>query len=170
MSFNKMTRDLRDSREQLEFSARILRRAERRDRGRRQYMEIVLKNVSAGVITLDADGLITTVNKSAEKMLDLNAADILHRKYAESADRRPPRTGRRDPGQVQEVPGGHGGDVPAGEHLRPAADLSRPPQRPEGRNRPSPGHRHRCSMISPTWKKRSAWRPGARWPGGSPMR
>jgi two-component system nitrogen regulation sensor histidine kinase NtrY len=48
---------------------------------RRQYMEIVLKNVSAGVITLDANGIITTINTSAEKTLNLNARDILNKNY-----------------------------------------------------------------------------------------
>ena len=44
-------------------------------------MEVVLKNVSAGVITLDAKGIVTTINKSAEKMLDLSADDILNQGY-----------------------------------------------------------------------------------------
>jgi two-component system nitrogen regulation sensor histidine kinase NtrY len=48
---------------------------------RRQYMEIVLKNVSAGVITLDAGGYITTINTSAEKMLHIKSQDVLHESY-----------------------------------------------------------------------------------------
>jgi two-component system nitrogen regulation sensor histidine kinase NtrY len=80
-SFNKMTRDLRSSREQLELSARMLREQNVEIEERRQYMEIVLKNVSAGVITLGANGFITTINKSAEKMLNLNSEDILNKSY-----------------------------------------------------------------------------------------
>ena len=80
-SFNKMTRDLRVSREQLELSALMLQQQNVEIEEKRQYMEVVLKNVSAGVITLDAQGIITTINKSAEKMLDLSADDILHQSY-----------------------------------------------------------------------------------------
>jgi two-component system nitrogen regulation sensor histidine kinase NtrY len=80
-AFNKMTRDLRSGRQQLELSARKLTEQNQEIEARRQYMEIVLKNVSAGVITLDADGIITTFNKSAERMLSLDAGEILDKHY-----------------------------------------------------------------------------------------
>ena len=80
-AFNKMTRDLRSSRQQLELSARKLTEQNQEIEARRQYMEIVLKNVSAGVITVDADGIITSFNKSAERMLNLDAVEILERHY-----------------------------------------------------------------------------------------
>ncbi|MGB5157626.1 MAG: ATP-binding protein, partial [Desulfobacterales bacterium] len=48
---------------------------------KRQYMEIVLKNVSTGVITLDSKGLITSINKSAEKMLNLRQDEMLGKNY-----------------------------------------------------------------------------------------
>ena len=44
-------------------------------------MEIVLKNVSAGVITLDDGGFISTINKSAEKMLNLKSENIIKKSY-----------------------------------------------------------------------------------------
>ena len=80
-AFNKMTRDLRSGRQQLELSARKLTEQNQEIEARRQYMAIVLKNVSAGVITLDADGIITTFNKSAERMLNLEAGKILDKHY-----------------------------------------------------------------------------------------
>ncbi|OQY04403.1 MAG: PAS domain-containing sensor histidine kinase [Desulfobacteraceae bacterium 4572_123] len=80
-SFNKMTRDLRGNREQLELSARMLREQNIEIEARRQYMEIVLINVSAGVITLDAGGFFTTMNKSAEKMMHLKAEDIINKSF-----------------------------------------------------------------------------------------
>jgi len=80
-SFNKMTSDLRVGREQLELSARMLGERNVEIEERRRYIEIVLRNVSAGVITLDAEGFITTINKSAEKMLGLKADDILYKSY-----------------------------------------------------------------------------------------
>ncbi len=78
-SFNKMTRDLRVSREQLELSARMLQQQNFEIEERRRYMEIVLKNVSTGVVSLDSRGVITTMNTSAEKMLGLKSSEILNR-------------------------------------------------------------------------------------------
>ena len=80
-SFNRMTEDLRISREQLELSARMLQEQNVSIEERRRYMEIVLRNVSAGVITLDAMGMIATINKSAEKMLALVPEEIIHRPF-----------------------------------------------------------------------------------------
>jgi len=80
-SFNKMTRDLRSSREQLELSARKLRDQNIEIEEKRQYMEFVLKSVSAGVVTLDAKGRISTFNKSAEKMLAVKAEEVLNKGF-----------------------------------------------------------------------------------------
>jgi two-component system nitrogen regulation sensor histidine kinase NtrY len=82
-SFNKMTKDLRSGREQLELSARMLREQNIEIEERRRYMEIVLKNISAGVISLDSKGFITTINKSAEKMFNLDADHIIGKSYKE---------------------------------------------------------------------------------------
>ncbi len=80
-SFNMMTRDLRTGREQLELSAKMLRDRNEEIEKRRRFMEIVLKNVSTGVITTDAGGTITSINKSAEKMLRINAEELLNRSF-----------------------------------------------------------------------------------------
>jgi len=80
-SFNKMTRDLKFGREQLELSAKMLRQQNMEIEERRQYMEIVLRNVSTGVITLDAGGFVSTINKSAEKMLNIESESILRQSY-----------------------------------------------------------------------------------------
>ena len=80
-SFNKMTRDLGISREQLALSDRMLREQNAEIEERRQYMEIVLKNIAAGVISFDAAGFVTTINKSAERMLNIRAEDVLKRSY-----------------------------------------------------------------------------------------
>jgi two-component system nitrogen regulation sensor histidine kinase NtrY len=80
-SFNKMTKDLRTGREQLELSAKMLGEQNIEIEARRRYMEIVLKNISTGVISLDADGIITTINKSAEKMLNLAPNEIIGKSY-----------------------------------------------------------------------------------------
>ncbi len=80
-SFNKMTRDLRFSRKELELSARELFEKNIEIDARRRYMEIVLNNVSTGVISLDARGLVATTNRSAEKMLDIDASSITKKSY-----------------------------------------------------------------------------------------
>ncbi len=63
-SFNKMTHDLRDARSRLELS-----NAELDQRGR--YMEIVLRNIGAGVISVDGEGKVSTINPSAQRLLGL---------------------------------------------------------------------------------------------------
>jgi two-component system nitrogen regulation sensor histidine kinase NtrY len=66
-SFNQMTADLRASAAELER--------------RRQYTETLLRNVSAGVVGLDHDGVVTAINPCAERLLDLKAADSIGRNY-----------------------------------------------------------------------------------------
>ncbi len=85
-SFNQMTRDLRANRDQLELSARMLRQQNLEIEERRRYMEIVLRNISTGVITLDAKGFLITANKSAERMLNFQAEEILGRSYKRLLD------------------------------------------------------------------------------------
>lgn len=80
-AFNSMTEDLRIGREQLEESARMLQEQNIAIEERRQNTAIVLKNVSAGVVTFDADGFITTINTSAEKMLSIKPEEILGKPY-----------------------------------------------------------------------------------------
>jgi two-component system nitrogen regulation sensor histidine kinase NtrY len=69
-SFNKMTADLRTGRDEL-------MRANLDLESRRKYMEIVLKNVAAGVLALDSNGTITAVNDSAGRLLGIREAAVL---------------------------------------------------------------------------------------------
>ncbi len=68
-SFNQMTEDLQVSRSELEQ--------------RRKYMEIVLKNVAAGVISIDERGTVATINTSAEQMLEVKGEAVLEKKFSE---------------------------------------------------------------------------------------
>ena len=80
-SFNQMTRDLREARGGLERSATELDR-------RRRYMEIVLGSVGAGVVSVDAEGRINTINPSAQRFLGIPAGTgLLGQKLAEVAAR-----------------------------------------------------------------------------------
>ncbi len=80
-AFNKMTNDLRIGRKQIEDSTGMLAKQRDEIEERRLYMETVLDNISTGVISLNADGIITTINKSAEKMLSIPQDGILHRHF-----------------------------------------------------------------------------------------
>lgn len=75
-SFNKMTHDLKISKENLEKTNLDLE-------NRRRYIEIILRDVAAGVISTDKLGRISTINRSAEMMLGIKAEDVIGKKYKE---------------------------------------------------------------------------------------
>lgn len=68
-SFNQMTRDLKQINLELEQ--------------RRQYTETLVANITAGVVSVDPRGGVTTMNKAAEEMLGLDAAKVLGKHYTE---------------------------------------------------------------------------------------
>lgn len=82
-SFNRMVRDLRESREQLAGAHLALQQSHGELEDRRRYMEIVLKNVGAGVVSVDAKGRIMTMNKSAEATFGLEAEQVRGSHYSE---------------------------------------------------------------------------------------
>ncbi len=83
-SFNSMTRELASGREKLAASKKMVEQQNEEIEKSRQYMEIVLRNISAGVISVDSAGIITTINKAAENMLNITGPDILYRHYSEN--------------------------------------------------------------------------------------
>jgi len=82
-SFNRMTGDLSASKKQLEEANEALRQSSLEAETRRRYMEIVLQNVGAGVISVDAMGRITTVNRFAENLLGIDRRAFLGQDYRE---------------------------------------------------------------------------------------
>ena len=82
-SFNRMTVDLQASQAALKESNLELKLTSEENERRRRYMEIVLGNVAAGVVSVDGEGHLRTINKSAESMFGLQAEDVLHRHYSE---------------------------------------------------------------------------------------
>ncbi len=82
-SFNRMTMDLKTSKNKLEEANKELIKSNFELEQRRRYMEIVLANVAAGVVSADTGGEILTINKSAEGMLDVKAERIIGRNYKE---------------------------------------------------------------------------------------
>jgi two-component system nitrogen regulation sensor histidine kinase NtrY len=69
-SFNRMTADLRNSRERI------------RQEG--EYKDTLLANIDTGVLSLDRTGKITTVNPSAAKILGIAPGEALNRRYDEA--------------------------------------------------------------------------------------
>ncbi len=82
-SFNKMIRDLNNQRQVLHTTNKELTRINHEIEDRRRYMEIVLRNVAAGVISVDRRGNITTINTSAEKLLHINTSHVLGHNFRE---------------------------------------------------------------------------------------
>lgn len=82
-SFNKMTEDLRNNQLALKQTNEEVTRSNQELEQRRRYMETVLKNVTAGVISVDKGGVLTTVNKSAERLLHITTTDVLGRNFRE---------------------------------------------------------------------------------------
>ena len=75
-SFNKMTRDLRESRQRLIQAGADLER-------RRLQLEAVLANIGTGVIAIDNRGEITTFNPSVSHLFQIEPEKALQRKYSD---------------------------------------------------------------------------------------
>lgn len=73
-AFNQMTTDLKISQNDVEQANFDLEQ-------RRKYMETVLRNVSAGVVSIDKQGIITTINRAAEKMLGIKTEKVLNARF-----------------------------------------------------------------------------------------
>lgn len=69
-SFNKMTRDLKYSREQLEQEV--------------SYKQTILSNVDTGVVSMDRNGRITMINRAASEILAVKEQDVLDKRYDEA--------------------------------------------------------------------------------------
>jgi two-component system, NtrC family, nitrogen regulation sensor histidine kinase NtrY len=75
-SFNQMTGDLAASQSKLEETYRDLQAKHDEVEQRRRYTATVLETVATGVVSLDQEGHVTTINGAAERMLGLPAAQI----------------------------------------------------------------------------------------------
>ncbi len=82
-SFNKMTEDLGKSKSELTRTNVELQRSNVELDRRRDYIETVLETITAGVLSLDANGLVNTVNHAAARMLGWSPDEVLHRSYTD---------------------------------------------------------------------------------------
>ncbi|HVR30530.1 MAG TPA: ATP-binding protein [Thermoanaerobaculia bacterium] len=83
-SFNRMTGELHDSRLLLEAKNEELLAINQRLDEERGLISTVLKNVAAGVISIDHEGHVSTCNDAALAMLRQTEADLLGRPLEES--------------------------------------------------------------------------------------
>lgn len=75
-SFNHMVKELRDNKASLQAAYTESDR-------RRLCMENILENIQSGVISLDAEGDIVTINSAACAILDLRREDVMRKNYKE---------------------------------------------------------------------------------------
>ncbi len=75
-SFNHMVKELKDSKESLQSAYAESDR-------RRLCMENILENIQSGVISLDADGTIITINSAACSILNVTVQDVMGKNYRE---------------------------------------------------------------------------------------
>lgn len=82
-AFNRMTHDLRQGQARLQAANQELEVSNLELEQRRIYMEIVLNNVTTGVLSLDRSGLILTINPAAEKLLHVLSKNVQNRNFLE---------------------------------------------------------------------------------------
>jgi PAS domain S-box-containing protein len=71
-SFNQMTAELDTNRKQLEAGAAVLKEKNLALEERRDYIETVLESLGTGVVSLDQNDFVTTINTAAISILKLN--------------------------------------------------------------------------------------------------
>lgn len=82
-SFNQMTRDLSAGKRELEEVNHALQASYQELEKRQRYTETILRNVGAGVISLDEKGMITSINRFAEELLKIDKNRMVGRHYKE---------------------------------------------------------------------------------------
>ncbi|MFW0883913.1 ATP-binding protein [Candidatus Acidulodesulfobacterium sp. H_13] len=85
-SFNVMAMDLKKNKEEIEKTNTDLKKVNEEIDRKGKYMEIILKNIHAGVIGIDATGKIRSLNNAAEEMFGINHKDVSGRNYKDVFD------------------------------------------------------------------------------------
>jgi two-component system nitrogen regulation sensor histidine kinase NtrY len=71
-AFNAMAGELARTRRHVNESTEELERRHLEVEGRRRYVETILERIATGVVSVDANGSVTTMNGSAARLLSLN--------------------------------------------------------------------------------------------------
>ncbi|MCH8157615.1 MAG: HAMP domain-containing protein [Nitrospinae bacterium] len=85
-SFNRMTSELKDSRAKIRSAHKDMQTTNIELQRRRQYIETILENIGAGVISVDKQGRVTTFNKAAENILKVDADNVFGLSYKDALD------------------------------------------------------------------------------------
>ena len=75
--FNYMAETLKYSENEIKSTNKYLKRAISDLHNRSTYLEVVLRNVNTGVISIDEEEKITTINQHAAKLLNIKSEDFL---------------------------------------------------------------------------------------------
>jgi len=75
-AFNAMAGELATSRRKVERSTVELERKHLEVEGRRRYIETILERITTGVVSVDAAGLVTTINGAASRLLSLERSIV----------------------------------------------------------------------------------------------
>jgi len=75
-AFNTMAGELETSRRKVERSTIELEQKHQEVEGRRRYIETILERITTGVVSVDAEGAITTVNGAAARLLSLDRSIV----------------------------------------------------------------------------------------------
>jgi len=75
-AFNAMAGELAASRRRIDRSTIELERKHVEVEGRRRYIETILERITTGVVSVDAAGSITTINRAAARLLGLDASIV----------------------------------------------------------------------------------------------
>ena len=75
--FNYMAKTLKHSENEIKSTNRYLKKAISDLHHRSTYLEVVLRNVNTGVISIGEDEKITTINQHAAKLLNIKSEDFL---------------------------------------------------------------------------------------------
>ena len=88
-SFNSMSRDLHENRLVLMKTTENLKQSNQVLEEHTRFVELVLENITTGVISMDIDGKLEGINRSAKELLEILTGDISGRHYREVLEKKP---------------------------------------------------------------------------------
>jgi two-component system nitrogen regulation sensor histidine kinase NtrY len=83
-SFNKMTEDLKQGKRKIDTAHENLKQINMESERGRYYNQTILENIGAGVISIAKTGKVTTFNRAAQNMLDMDVDAVIGTRYKNS--------------------------------------------------------------------------------------